>query len=558
MKSRTSFFNAGVLKKDLTRFAPLWGLYTVFMLLTLFIFWILEATPDDLACTADTLMRIMVPVNFVFAGLTALLLFGDLYKNRLAYALHAMPLRREGWFFTHSVAGLLMCLVPNLLGALITIGMLGQFWYLAFLWLAVMVLEYICFFGIGAFCALCAGSSLGAVTMYGLLNFLAVLLGGLCKGFYEPVLFGVTVNLDFLSDFCPVLTLGSSSYVDVDYLTGTTAIFRGFGDGWGYCFLAAAAGLILWGLGLLIYRKRKLETAGDLISFRPARPVFLVLYTLSVAVLLYQMGIALESGELVFLLVGLALGWFTGKMLLEKRIKVFGKKSFLGFGALTVALFLSIGLAWLDPVGITRYVPAPEQVASVRISPFAADYYNAAFPIVTDQPTIQGLTQIHERLATQREEYDEESMTFQIHYTLNTGAEIARTYYLDPNSPDGQWLKTVYSRPEVILGSSDLGALKRSIRFAEVDSYRDELQSSYGTSVWTVDQDAFDGLLEALWADCQEGNLVQIWVYRDGSHQVANLNISFAGSTRYLDIYESCTHTVEFLKQQAAKQAATE
>ena len=39
MKSRTSFFNTAVLKKDITRFAPAWGLYlTGMLLLTMTIF----------------------------------------------------------------------------------------------------------------------------------------------------------------------------------------------------------------------------------------------------------------------------------------------------------------------------------------------------------------------------------------------------------------------------------------------------------------------------------------------------------------------------------------
>ena len=33
MKSRTSFFNTTVLRKDITRFAPAWGLYLTGMLL---------------------------------------------------------------------------------------------------------------------------------------------------------------------------------------------------------------------------------------------------------------------------------------------------------------------------------------------------------------------------------------------------------------------------------------------------------------------------------------------------------------------------------------------
>ena len=36
MKSRTSFFNGTVLKKDITRFAPVWALHTVFLLLSIF------------------------------------------------------------------------------------------------------------------------------------------------------------------------------------------------------------------------------------------------------------------------------------------------------------------------------------------------------------------------------------------------------------------------------------------------------------------------------------------------------------------------------------------
>ena len=37
MKSRTSFFNFTVLRKDITRYAPVWGLYAIGLLLFLLI-----------------------------------------------------------------------------------------------------------------------------------------------------------------------------------------------------------------------------------------------------------------------------------------------------------------------------------------------------------------------------------------------------------------------------------------------------------------------------------------------------------------------------------------
>ena len=37
--------------------------------------------------------------------LAALVLFGDLDNPRMCNALHALPLRRETWFFSHAAAG---------------------------------------------------------------------------------------------------------------------------------------------------------------------------------------------------------------------------------------------------------------------------------------------------------------------------------------------------------------------------------------------------------------------------------------------------------------------
>ena len=126
MKLRTSFFNATVLKKDITRFAPLWGLYTVFMLLVVLAIWGDYTEPARFAGNADEIMVGMGVVNFIYAGLAALCLFGDLFKQRLCNALHAMPLRREGWFLTHCAAGFLFCLGPNALGAVLAAAMLGH------------------------------------------------------------------------------------------------------------------------------------------------------------------------------------------------------------------------------------------------------------------------------------------------------------------------------------------------------------------------------------------------------------------------------------------------
>jgi len=134
MKSGMSFFNGAVLKKDILRFAPVWGLYTVCLLYTLSIsslFSLFELSNSE---TARILLVIENPVLAIYAFICATTLFGDLFKPRLCNALHAMPLRRETWFVTHTVAGLLFAFVPHTVAALFMMPMLGHFAGYAWLW----------------------------------------------------------------------------------------------------------------------------------------------------------------------------------------------------------------------------------------------------------------------------------------------------------------------------------------------------------------------------------------------------------------------------------------
>ena len=134
MKSKTSYFNVTAFKKDVTRFAPVWGIYLIGMLLILhgilndeqpqFVF---EMMGDNLS--------VMACANLAYALLTAQVLFGDLFSTRLCNALHAMPVRREGWFLTHLAAGLCFSLVPNLVIAVSFIPALDYYWSSTFFWL---------------------------------------------------------------------------------------------------------------------------------------------------------------------------------------------------------------------------------------------------------------------------------------------------------------------------------------------------------------------------------------------------------------------------------------
>ena len=167
MKSRTSFFNKTVFKKDLTRFAPAWGVCLILMLLALismadrsFAYYRLQNVRDSIT--------IMSWLNLIYAAVVAQMLFGDLFTSRMCNALHALPLRRECWFGTHVVSGLAYSLLPNLVIALIALPImrLESGWVSVFWWLLASELQYLFFFGTAVLCVMLSGNRLGQLALH--------------------------------------------------------------------------------------------------------------------------------------------------------------------------------------------------------------------------------------------------------------------------------------------------------------------------------------------------------------------------------------------------------
>ena len=573
------YFSGTVLKKDITRFAPVWGLYTIFMLLFLFVMW--DAERSRFAIIARSLMQMMGGLNLVYGGLVALFLFGDLFQSRMGNALHAMPLRREGWFFSHITAGLLFSVVPNLLGAVLASLIMENLAFLAYVWLGCATLSFVFYFAVAVFSCLCAGNRIGAVAVYGIVNFFAVIVSFFAKLFYEPLLYGVELDISKYFNFSPVIALTQGDYVNVsyDYVT-ETVLFKGYGSQiWVYLFVAAGVGLVFGALALLLYRKRQLETAGDFVAVKAAAPVFLTIYSLGVGALLYAIGESMtSSAQYAFLLIGLALGFFTGKMLLERRVKVFSKKNFLGFASLLAAFLVSLGITVLDPLGLETYVPKAESVESVTISPYSSYYYQNGNHTLYDEEDIEEIIRLHKLQISQR---TGGVTTFRITYQMKNGTRVTRSYEIFYEGEVAQALKPIYSRPESVFGGKNaagwaLGATRLefysyservpNVIVSAEDATMEELTEKFGddkTYILKINNgtvsgsEVVKGLLAAMEKDCLEGNMAQAWDYHQSDEHIGSLIIQGASvaANREILIWESCRNTYNYL-QYLATQAA--
>lgn len=545
MKSRTSFFNGTVFKKDVTRFFPLWALYLIggcLVMLTA----TMRSDPGMAARTVGRSLYILPIVNLVYAPLAAMLLFGDLHKSRMCNALHALPIRREGWFFSHVAAGLSFSIVPNLVGVLLLLPRLGEFWYVGFLWLLAMTLQYLFYFGVAVLAIMVSGNRTASLAIYGILNFGSQLVYWFLASVYLPSLYGIVIPQEPFHLLCPTeILVGDDKLLRFEYVSRTNGIegwqFLGLGENWSYLVWIAVIGALFLVLALALYRKRHLETAGDFIAWKPIQPVFSVGYTLCFGAMLSVVGAMLDDVLLVFLVIGLTVGWFTGQMLLKRTVRVFQLPVILKGAAIVIVMVISIFAAQADIFGVVRYVPQKEQVTQVTIiDPYSYD--GEATLVCKEKEDIQTVLSLHQTILKHKEKAGNYASghyrnSLKLIYTLNDGTQRTREYDFTIPKEDGQDLRTLLSRPEAVLGE----ALTGQWTLVECEGYE-------------VSAELYDSLRQAILADCQEGNMAQDSIFHSGQETYIHIRYTVeSGNIGYkkgktVRVYGDSQHTLAWVK----------
>lgn len=560
MKSRTSCFNGGVFRKDITRFFPVWVLYTVGLMLIV-ILGITNAyeSAARVRNMAD-LIQAVVLINFAYAFLVAVLLFGDLFKSRLCNAIHALPLRRETLYLTHLASGLSFALIPEGVVSLLAMPFLWEYWYFGLYFLAAGALSFLLFYGIAAFSCQCAGQIPAAGLVYLMVNFLSCLVYFTINQLYGDQLYGVILNIDPFLPFAPLANLMNRELVEVNvaWETGEPVIREIILHGWGYLGICAGAGVAFAGLGLLLYRRRQLESAGDFLVFKALNPVFLVVYTVTAGTVLKMLcEVLFDTPGLPFLFLGLALGFFTGLMLLGRTTRVFGKKAWAGFGVLTGVLALSLLLARWDAFGIVRWTPDPEDVKSVTIGNGSEyGYYNNGGLKLTGEAEIADAIAMHECGIRQKNAHGwADTYDLRIEYTLKNGSTVTRLYEIPAQSEEGRIYADYMSRPEAILGTGDVDTLLAECTGIFLDIYIPEWILERGDGVtydsYPVPKEDYRSFLEAMMADCEAGNLSQDYKTSESGAEVMSISLERVADGHYrgchLVVQENCENLRQWL-----------
>ena len=486
MRSATLYFNFTLFRKNLSRFWPIWGLYGFLWLMLL---------PVNVLVNGEYMGRgqaRMLPLEYcsgylgaavffslVFGILAAMAVFSYLYSSRSAGFLHTLPLRREGLFLTNYLSGLAFLIVPNLAVFLLSVLVEAAFGILVFsslfTWLVVTCLLNLFFYSFAVFCAMFTGHILALPAFYGILNILAAGLCYLLQNMASRFLFGFTGAAwmeKAATWLTPILYLGQHTGIEYGEAGTNSAYFSGLG----YVFLLALVGVAFAGLALVVYRRRQLESAGDVVSVGWVKPVFQYGVAFCCSITLGSLFDNIFSSLLprsawillAWMLLWGAFGCFVAAMLLHKSFWVF-KPCWKGCAVFLAVLTAAMCLMELDGFGFERRVPDAAQVERVYLSSvrsYPDDDLRWNTYTLEDPELIQQLVELHQRITQEKgwleeaanhqgnswsvDEADglqvqtEDGVDLSLTYILTNGSIMERSYYLpvttetltDPNSPD--------------------------------------------------------------------------------------------------------------------------
>ena len=602
MRSGTSCFNKSYSLHLLRRFWPLWVLWLTFLLL-LGPALLASAPPESFEDAVRYLSsldrsilesgRILAFLAFFMGPAMAMAMLSHLYNPRACFAVGALPMKRETVYCTAVLTGLVPLLLAD---ALVFLLMLAHYTRLGadaaclLSWLAMTALTNTAFFGMACFCGLLTGSVLILPAVYVLLGCAAAIVEATVRSLLGALVYGYSWEKLLFSGLSPVLHMTDGLVVRASYPGGLADAAAGLRpvyrmQGLGYLAAIAAAGLGLAALGILLLRRRHMETAGEIVAVPILRPVFRVCMAIGCAlvgtaianeallsVLLH--GRALAAALAVTLCVCAFVGFFAAQMLMKKTLRVF-RDGWKQLGAICACLVLLLVLAEADVVGYETRVPEEGAVASVTLN-------NST---LRDSASIAAVCDTHRALIANKARDEgagqRRSNTLSIDYTLKNGKHFTRRYRVptdealegDPGSSIMAW-QALSNCPEAILGRAvgNRPVTAEKIRCAYVSVRRpadDPKRGWTGEDLYLTPAEAESLWREGVLPDAEAGNIARWYAFSGEEARREETNVSLvlereeepvptpdglsyyydADAYLFLDVLESSVNTRAWLAQ---------
>ena len=404
----------------------------------------MTAYARDYALYNSLRLEVDVAAIAIMAVVCGMALFGYLFTQKNAYMIHALPVTRGELYVTNMISGLCFLLIPQALVFLVTVVLcllkgiasvqfLGL-WFLSVMGIAFFLYATVCF------CVMFTGQLFALPVYFLAVNYVAFAFSSGAR--YVIGYLGYGLGMDTVPEFLILRILSPMNYLynnvrfvfrqsynqETDLMSGVLS-YRGLR------VLAAyvAAAVVIYLIAYYCYKKRRIESAGDLISFNWVKPLFRwgvgtgVGYFAGVLMAEFLDSVHLHVKKPMLLVLVVAFGFvsfFIAQMFVEKGFRVFCRRRFCESGLFVMFVLGSFWGCSKNATYLEQYVPDADQVSRVEVS---LDY-----PVEYKGDSVRVARQAQKEILSHAEIYREnktdDSTQIIFYYYLKNGKTLSRTY----------------------------------------------------------------------------------------------------------------------------------
>lgn len=477
MQSRTSFFNKAIFLNTLKRFWPLWFVYLAIWLIILpgvqAVNFYNPSSPFSIyRDILDTAQFGGIFVGMGYSILSAMAVWSFMYNSKTMSGVACLPVKREGVFVSAGLAGLLPALASNIVVFGLTMlvhagrGFGSAIAYDA-MGFAIVTMMLIFFYGFATLCAQLTGNLVTLPVVFFVLNFTAVIVESIANYLMDVIVYGLEFGgyaiALYLSPVVGMFEGGARTHEVYNELYGKYEMGSVSYEGLGFLAVCCAVGIVMLIGALLLYRRRRMESVGDVVAVPVLKGVFKYCMTFGCALVsgigfygLFVQAIVytpiLETlGILFFMLAGAFIGYFAAEMLIRKSFRVFrGRWKGLLLGMLIICVCV-MGLEF-DLLGLERKIPEAEDVDYVHV-------YGSDGVTYRERENIEAAIELHRSVVENKSQHESGigiGSSFMLDYYLKDGSRFSRIYHICYNTEtlegleDVEALENLQNSPEAI------------------------------------------------------------------------------------------------------------
>lgn len=386
-------------------------------------------------------------ILLIFPVIISIQIFKYLQKNKSATFIHGLPLNKKQIYITNLLCGVVLLVIPYIINFIVLLVIkpfseIGEYILISTLikWLTTNIFFSIIVYVFSNFAGILAGTGFAHGFITYAFMYLPMFFVSILESFVAKLIYGFSGFPDYITNFISqipfvkMFTIFVYNSEEKSYLSGLNI---------SYVLTIIAVLIVFIILTYILYKRRKLERAGEFSVFIIVKEILKYLATFLVMAISYLYCSVFIQNNIILLILSLifaGIAYFISEVIMRKTYKVLN--TFGGFVIYAVIAIILNVILINNAFGYETYMPNIDEIQYAQ-----ASFYNLEDEITYEQKeNIQTILDLQKNLVDNKTTEDK-SRTISIKYTLKNGKEINRKYN---TSSDNEFIEKLEKSNEFI------------------------------------------------------------------------------------------------------------